>query len=73
MASPLSQKFLEKIVSPENSDSWREPYVRRMNDGSDQVRLEGWFDIEKIEKAIEEIIEENDSERELRSAYPFEM
>ena len=73
MESPLSRKFLDKLREGKPEDSYREPYVSRIDENDTEVCIDGWFALTDLERILDEIIDERDSERESLGAYPFEM
>lgn len=73
MEYPLSRKFLEKLREGKPEDSYREPYVSRIDENYTEVCIDGWFALTDLEKILDEIIDERDAERESLGAYPFEM
>lgn len=73
MEYPLSRKFLEKLREGKPEDSYREPYVSRIDENYTEVCIDGWFALTDLEKILDKIIDERDAERESLGAYPFEM
>ena len=73
MASPLSRKFLDKLREGKPEDSYREPYVSKIDKEDTEVCIDGWFELKDLEKILEAVIDERDAELESLGAYPFEM
>lgn len=77
MAFPLSRKLLEKLGEEKPNNSLSQAYISQLGENDTDVCIDGWFNLEEIEKIlekmVEEAIDEEDDRRERLSAYPFEM